>query len=120
MDRHVGLLGPGAAVIYNGEFVKPGPAPEGVRLFPLPVSELTHNSRNKLEQNTLAVAAGLSMMGIGFQPLAEVLTEQFKKKKVMPSSPKTLRWPVQPTTTPRATSSRSPSRYRLPITAMPC
>ena len=80
MDRHLGLLGPGAAVVYNGESIKPGTAPDGVRLCPLPVSELTHNSRNKLEQNTLAVAAGLSMMGIGFQPLAEVLTQQFKKK----------------------------------------
>jgi len=80
MDRHLRLLGPGAAVVYNGESIKPGAAPDGVRLCPLPVSELTHNSRNKLEQNTLAVAAGLSMMGIGFQPLAEVLTQQFQKK----------------------------------------
>jgi 2-oxoglutarate ferredoxin oxidoreductase subunit alpha len=31
-------------------------------------------------QNTLAVGAGLSMMGIGFQALEQVLTEQFKKK----------------------------------------
>ena len=46
----------------------------------MPVSQLTQNSRNKVEQNTLAVGAGLSMMGIGFQPLAEVLTHQFKKK----------------------------------------
>src|SRR5712691_4847404 len=80
MDRHRGLLGAGAAVVYNGDSIKPGPASEGVRLCPLPVSELTHNSRNKLEQNTLAVAASLSMMGIGFQPLADVLTQQFKKK----------------------------------------
>jgi 2-oxoglutarate ferredoxin oxidoreductase subunit alpha len=80
MDRHLGLLGPGAAVVYNGEAIKPGSAAEGVRLCPLPVSELTGNSRNKVEQNTLAVAAGLSMMGIGFQPLADVLTQQFKKK----------------------------------------
>jgi len=80
MDRHLRLLGPGAAVVYNGDTIKPGAVPEGVRLCPLPVSELTHNSRNKLEQNTLAVAAGLSMMGVGFQPLEEVLTQQFKKK----------------------------------------
>ena len=80
MDRHLRLLGAGAAVVYNGDSIKPGAAAEGVRLCPLPVSELTHNSRNKLEQNTLAVAAGLSMMGIGFQPLEEVLTQQFKRK----------------------------------------
>lgn len=80
MDRHLHLLEAGAAVVYNGDSIKPGNAPEGVRLCPLPVNELSHNARNKVEQNTLAVAAGLSMMGIGFQPLEEVLTHQFKKK----------------------------------------
>ena len=80
MDRHLGLLGPGAAVIYNGDSIKPGTVPGGVRLCPLPVSELSHNSRNKVEQNTLAVAAAINMVGIGFQPLEEVLTQQFKKK----------------------------------------
>jgi 2-oxoglutarate ferredoxin oxidoreductase subunit alpha len=80
MDRHLRLLGPGAAVVYNGDTIKPGAAPEGVRLCPMPVSELSTNNRNKVEQNTLAVAAALSMMGIGFQPLEEVLAQQFKKK----------------------------------------
>ncbi len=80
MDRHLGLLGPGAAVIYNGDSIKPGALPAGVRLCPLPVSELSHNSRNKVEQNTLAVAAAINMVGIGFQALEEVLTQQFKKK----------------------------------------
>ena len=80
MDRHLGLLGSGAAVVYNGDTIKPGAPAAGVQLCPLPVSELSHNSRNKVEQNTLAVGAGLSMMGIGFQPLADVLTQQFRKK----------------------------------------
>jgi 2-oxoglutarate ferredoxin oxidoreductase subunit alpha len=80
MDRHLGLLGPGAAVIYNGDTIKPGTVPHGVSLCPLPVSELSNNSRNKVEQNTLAMAAAISMVGIGFQPLEEVLTHQFKKK----------------------------------------
>lgn len=80
MDRHLGRLEAGAAVIYNGDNIKPGAPPEGVRLCPLPVSELTHNSRNKVEQNTLLLAAALNMMGVGFQPLEEVLAEQFKKK----------------------------------------
>jgi 2-oxoglutarate/2-oxoacid ferredoxin oxidoreductase subunit alpha len=80
MDRHLRLLGPGAAVIYNGDAVKPGEAAEGVRLCPLPVGELSGNSRAKVEQNTLAVGAALSMMGVGFQLLEEILTQQFKKK----------------------------------------
>jgi 2-oxoglutarate ferredoxin oxidoreductase subunit alpha len=80
IDRHLNLLGPGAAVVYNGDTIKPGKAADGVRLCPLPVSQLNSNSRNKVEQNTLCLAAGLSMMGVGFQSLAEVLTQQFKKK----------------------------------------
>jgi len=31
-------------------------------------------------QNTLAIGAGLNMMGISFQALENVLAEQFKKK----------------------------------------
>lgn len=80
MDRHLRLLGPGAAVIYNGDALKAGDAADGVRLCPLPVGELSGNRRNKLEQNTLAVGAALSMMGIGFEPLEQILAQQFKKK----------------------------------------
>jgi len=80
MHRHLGLLTDGAACIYNADTIKPGAAAKGVALCPLPVSKLADITRNKVAQNTLAVGAGLSMMGIGFQALAEVLTEQFKKK----------------------------------------
>jgi 2-oxoglutarate ferredoxin oxidoreductase subunit alpha len=80
MDRHLGLLTSGATCIYNADTIKPGAAAEGVQLCPLPVSTLADIARNKVAQNTLAVGAGLSMMGIGFQVLEEVLGEQFKKK----------------------------------------
>src|SRR5579863_10071886 len=80
MDRHLGLLGEGAAVIYNSDTIKPGQPASGVRLCPLPVSQLQHNARAKVEQNTLAVAASLSMLGVAFQPLEEMLIQQFKKK----------------------------------------
>ena len=80
MDRHLRLLGPGAAVIYNSDAIKPGEAAGGVQLCPLPVSKLADITRNKVAQNTLAMGASLSMMGVGFQPLEEALTEQFKKK----------------------------------------
>jgi 2-oxoglutarate/2-oxoacid ferredoxin oxidoreductase subunit alpha len=80
MDRHLRLLTRGAACVYNADTIKPGAAAEGVELCPLPVSKLADISRNKVAQNTLAVGAGLSMMGIGFQALEEVLSEQFKKK----------------------------------------
>ena len=39
------------------------------------------SSRNKVAQNTLAIGAALSMMGIGFEALESVLREQFRKKE---------------------------------------
>jgi 2-oxoglutarate/2-oxoacid ferredoxin oxidoreductase subunit alpha len=80
MDRHLGLLREGAACIYNADTIKPGDAAPGTALCPLPVSKLADITRNKVAQNTLAVGAGLNMMGIGLKALEEVLTEQFKKK----------------------------------------
>src|SRR5258708_3788296 len=94
MNRHVGLLTSGAACIYNADTIKPGAAAEGVQLCPLPVSTLADIARNKVAQNTLAVGAGLSMMGIGFQALEEDVSEQFKKKG-QPGMAETLEiaWP---------------------------
>jgi 2-oxoglutarate ferredoxin oxidoreductase subunit alpha len=80
MDRHLKLLSTGASCIYNADTIKPGSAADGVQLCPLPVSELADITRNKVAQNTLAIGAGLHMMGIGFPALEEVLREQFKKK----------------------------------------
>jgi 2-oxoglutarate/2-oxoacid ferredoxin oxidoreductase subunit alpha len=80
MDRHLGLMRSGSAVVYNGDTIKPGVAEDGVRLCPLPVKQLSKASRNKVEQNTLALAASLQMMGVTFEPLAEILTEQFMRK----------------------------------------
>jgi 2-oxoglutarate ferredoxin oxidoreductase subunit alpha len=80
MNRHLRLLTTGAACIYNADTIKPGAAAEGVQLCSLPVSTLADIARNKVAQNTLAVGASLSMMGVGFQAMEEVLSEQFKKK----------------------------------------
>jgi 2-oxoglutarate/2-oxoacid ferredoxin oxidoreductase subunit alpha len=80
MNRHLGLLREGAACIYNADTIKPGEASAGVQLCPLPVSKLADITRNKVAQNTLAVGAALSMAGVGFQPLEQVLSEQFHKK----------------------------------------
>ena len=80
MDRHLKLLRSGAACIFNADTIKPGEAADGVQLCPLPVSELADITRNKVAQNTLAMGAGLHMMGVGFAPLEEALREQFRKK----------------------------------------
>jgi 2-oxoglutarate/2-oxoacid ferredoxin oxidoreductase subunit alpha len=81
MDRHLGLLASGAACLYNADQIHPGPAAAGVQLCPIPVSKLADISRNKVAQNTLAMGAALSMMGIGFPALESVITEQFRKKE---------------------------------------
>src|SRR5580692_9745481 len=81
MDRHMRLLSSGSACLYNADLIKPIPAADGVQLCPMPVSKLADISRNKIAQNTLAIGAGLSMMGIGFPALESVLEEQFRKRK---------------------------------------
>jgi len=80
MDRHLSLLDAGGACIYNADTIKAGTAADGVQLCPLPVSTLADISRNKVAQNTLAIGAALSMMGVGFESLESVLEEQFRKK----------------------------------------
>lgn len=80
MNRHLGLLTAGAACIYNADTIKPAVAGSGVQLCPLPVSKLADITRNKVAQNTLALGAGLNMMGVGFQALESVIREQFRKK----------------------------------------
>src|SRR5579875_1913032 len=66
MDRHLTLLLSGAACLFNADTIKPGTPADGVQMCPIPVSKLADISRNKVAQNTLAIGAGLSMMGIGF------------------------------------------------------
>jgi 2-oxoglutarate/2-oxoacid ferredoxin oxidoreductase subunit alpha len=80
VDRHLRLLTAGGACLYNADAIKPGTAADGVQMCALPVSKLADISRNKVAQNTLAIGAGLSLMGVGFAALESVLEEQFRKK----------------------------------------
>ncbi len=75
------MLSAGSACLYNADSIKPGTPAAGVQLCPMPVSKLADISRNKIAQNTLAIGAALSMMGIGFPALESVLEEQFRKKE---------------------------------------
>ncbi len=81
MDRHLGLLSSGAACLYNADLIRPGTAAPGVQLCPIPVSTLADITKNKVAQNTLAMGAALSMMGVGFPALESVIAEQFRKKE---------------------------------------
>ncbi len=80
VDRHLRLLTAGGACIYNADSIKPGEHADGVQLCALPVSTLADITKNKVAQNTLAMGAALSMMGIGFNSLESVIREQFGKK----------------------------------------
>jgi 2-oxoglutarate ferredoxin oxidoreductase subunit alpha len=70
MNRHLCLLTEGDACIYNADAIKPGTTAEGVQLCPLPVSKLADITRNRVAQNTLALASGLSMMGTRVHSIA--------------------------------------------------
>jgi 2-oxoglutarate ferredoxin oxidoreductase subunit alpha len=81
MDRHLNLMGPGSAVVYNSDDITPGKAAEGVQLCGLPVKELTGATRSGgLNQNTVAIGAVMHLLGIDYQVLEESLTQQFQRK----------------------------------------
>ena len=57
--------------------------------MPLPVSKLADISRNKVAQNTLAIGAALSMMGVGFHALEERASRAVPQERARPSSTRT-------------------------------
>jgi len=81
MDRHLSLLIAGGACLFNADQIRPGAPAAGVQLCPIPVSKLADITKNKVAQNTLAMGAALSMMGVGFPALETVIAEQFRKKE---------------------------------------
>jgi len=80
MDRHLGLMGPGSRVIFDSDTVTPGPTNDDVQLCPMPMAELSDNSRNKLVQNTIALGAIIYLLGLDFDVLRDALTLQFQRK----------------------------------------
>ena len=80
MDRHVGHLGPGSRVVYNGDKIEAGETPNDVLLCPMPVDELTGGSKNKLIQNTVSLGVMMSLLGAEFSTLQEALELLFGRK----------------------------------------
>jgi 2-oxoglutarate ferredoxin oxidoreductase subunit alpha len=80
MNRHLGLMKTGSAVLYNGDKIKPGVTAPGVQLCPFSVKELAPKVRGDLVQNTIALAAVLQLIGVDFKILEDILTLQFKRK----------------------------------------
>ena len=79
MDRHLNLMGPGSRVVYNADSITPGDVNDGVHLCGLPVADLSA-SRNRLVQNTIAVGAIMSLMGVDFEVLEESLSLRFQRQ----------------------------------------
>ena len=79
MDRHLNLIGQGGRIIFNSDTIKPGTANDGADLCPIPVAELTE-SRNRLVQNTVAVGAVASLIGLDFRVLEESLSLRFQRQ----------------------------------------
>ena len=79
MDRHLNLMGSGSRVIYNSDNIRPGSVNHGVHLCGLPVADLSA-SRNRLMQNTIAVGAIMSLLGVDFEVLEESLALRFQRQ----------------------------------------
>ncbi len=80
MNRHLGLMGPGSRVIFNGDTIIPGPADNGVRLCPMPVADLSQGSRNRVVQNTIALGAITFVLGLDFPVMQDALALQLGRK----------------------------------------
>ncbi len=80
MNRHLGLMGSDTRVIFNSDTIKPGEANDGARLCPIPITEVSGGSRNKLVQNTVALGAIAFLLGLEFEALEDALTLQFTRK----------------------------------------
>ncbi len=116
MDRHLRHMQSGTRVIYNADTIDPEAAGEGVALCPMPVSELTDNSRNAVMQNTVALGVIVALLRMEFKVLEAGMQLQFGSKgqavvdETSPSHERDSTTP--PSTLPRfrLTSRRVPSR----------
>jgi 2-oxoglutarate ferredoxin oxidoreductase subunit alpha len=80
MDRHLRHMGPGSCVIYNSDDVEPGKTNPGAQLCPMAVKALSHESKNKVIQNTLSLGVMMSLLGLEFGVLQDALQQMLGKK----------------------------------------
>ena len=80
MNRHRRHIGPGSWVVFNSDDIVPDDTAEGVHMCALPVGELTNKSRNKVIQNTVALGAIMSILGLDFATLEAALQREFGRK----------------------------------------
>ena len=80
MDRHLRHMQSGSKVIFNAGTIEPEAAAKGVALCPIPVSELTGNSRNAVMQNTVALGVIIALLRMDFKVLETAMQSQFGRE----------------------------------------
>ena len=80
MDRHLRHMGQGSCVIYNSDDIEPGEPRPGAQLCPMPVKQLSNESKNKVIQNTLSLGVMMSLLGLDFAVLQDALKQLLGKK----------------------------------------
>ena len=108
MNRHLRLMRPGSAVLFNSDTIKPGVVADGVQLCPFSVKKLAPSIRGDLVQNTIALGGDPEAdrrrlrdpRGDPDAPVQEASGAEAVKRKRRASRGRA-------TTTPRRTSRRS-------------
>ncbi len=80
MNRHLGLMGPGSRVIFDGDTITPGFVADGVQMCSMPIAKLSGGSRNKIIQNTISLGVITYLLGLDFDNLDRFLTVQLQGK----------------------------------------
>ncbi len=86
IDLHRGEMAEGGVIIYDGESVSLGEDEKtrlrrGVTLFSVPLAKITKDlGAERVMRNTVALGACFSVMGLGFDPVENVLETTFERK----------------------------------------
>lgn len=81
MEVHKDELAENAIVLYDANEAKPADFAKPVKLLAIPLRELVSKlGGDPIMRNTVALGAGLALLGAPFEALATVITDQFKKK----------------------------------------
>lgn len=82
IDLHLNEMAEGGVIIYDGESISTdGMNLSGVSLVSVPLARITKElGAERVMRNTVALGASFAIMGIGFEPVENVLTTTFERK----------------------------------------
>jgi len=79
IDLHKDEMADGGVIIYDGESVAVDA--DGVTLFSVPLAKITKDlGAERVMRNTVALGACFSVIGLGFEPVEDVLQTTFERK----------------------------------------